>query len=354
MENNESFVLACANNDIGGIKKMIAEGEDYNGVNNRYGYSGLMLAMGEGHTEAARILLERNDIKIDTKDIHGYTALHHACNNKQLECVKLFLDHPSCTKAIVKMNTNNGITAEDIASRRAEIIAGKRGNQECTRLVRKYIAVVEEDNRNVDDLVEFITRGGETEKKKKRKKRSSLAQPSSQPEIAGCSGGNSRKTESIDVECIKDANKTDSTNDTKQTKLINIKEELEKEITKKRMQIGTHEQNVKSAIDEKSDEIKNLVFMMEKSKDKNEMNWIKVNELDIELSDLEIKMAELNLRKSELLAETTSYEERVETTLITMMSQPYYFGAVLLLLLLILLSCVVIVVLCCVLLVVGQ
>jgi len=330
MKNNEEFLLACAHSGIREISKMISEGVDINGVNNRYGYSGLMLAMGEGNTEAAGLLLGCPNIKIDIQDIHGYTALHHACGYKQVESVKLFLKHPACNKDIVKMRTNRGITAENIASRRTEIIAGVKGNQDCARLVREYLAVVEEDNRNVDDLVEYITREGETERKKKTKKRKSRVQSSLQSKNTGCI------TENIDVKSIKDDLKTEtnmiakvdsvkdpeiniykespekvhSITNTKRTHMENVKLEIEKKIAEKHVQFGAEEQNLKHIIEANSAELKILVFNIEKSEDEKKIKLNEVNKLDEELSNLERKMAEIRLRKLELVQETQIAEER--------------------------------------------
>ena len=117
----------------------------------------------------------------------GMTALHAACQFNptwlklnQVECVELFLTHTSCTKEIVRMEDDAGLTAE--------MWAIKEDNQLCARLVRKYLENDDDiaDYRNnvgvgakkgnqecaaiydkcIDELVEFIS--GETTKKKRR------------------------------------------------------------------------------------------------------------------------------------------------------------------------------------------
>ena len=62
------------------------------------------------------------------------TALHAACQFNptwlklnQVECVELFLTHTSCTKEIVRMEDDAGLTAE--------MWAIKEDNQLCARLI---------------------------------------------------------------------------------------------------------------------------------------------------------------------------------------------------------------------------
>ena len=134
LENNDdtagdrnSFVIACMDNKVRKVRRMISKGVDNNGEDSD-GATGLMWAMRCGSTEVVRILLGSNNIKIDTKDsITGNTALHFACNNNRVECVELFLTHNTCTKDIVRMKSDGGYTAEMMAR-----ISGKL---ECARLI---------------------------------------------------------------------------------------------------------------------------------------------------------------------------------------------------------------------------
>merc|ERR1712179_183042 len=144
--------------------------------------------MFKGNTEVSRILLSCNNIKIDIKNIHGSTALHLACHFNRIESVKLFLEHPTCNKDIVRIKNKLWMTAE--------MIADMNGNKECAKLVREYLEDNDdgknlgtvEDVRSVDDLVKFIT-GEETEQKKTMKKKKSPAQSATWPDITGHSGG---------------------------------------------------------------------------------------------------------------------------------------------------------------------
>ena len=123
------FVTACQANDVIGVKNMISEGVDINGED-ICGMSGLISASIMGNSEVIRILLSCRNIKIDSKDVAGWTALHWACSLGKTESVKSFLEHPTCNKDIVEMKSESGYTAEKRAK--------KTGNQECVRLQEIY------------------------------------------------------------------------------------------------------------------------------------------------------------------------------------------------------------------------
>merc|ERR1719427_2370564 len=57
------------------------------------------------NTEVEKILLDHEDIMIDITDDRNRTALHFACFGNNIEGVKLFLNHPSCTKDMVGMKS---------------------------------------------------------------------------------------------------------------------------------------------------------------------------------------------------------------------------------------------------------
>ena len=102
MDNIEEFVTACDLNNVIEVRRMISEGVNINGMDSD-GHTGLIVAMGHDNTEVSRILLSCNNIKIDTKDKIGSTALHSACLNNHIESVKLFLEHPTCNKESVSV-----------------------------------------------------------------------------------------------------------------------------------------------------------------------------------------------------------------------------------------------------------
>merc|ERR1719233_1637292 len=95
------------------------------------GGTALHYACGLNRIESVKLFLGCKNIKIDMKSVDGGTALHYACGLNRKESVKLFLEHPTCNKDIVRIENKWGITAE--------MIADKRGNKECAKLIREYL-----------------------------------------------------------------------------------------------------------------------------------------------------------------------------------------------------------------------
>merc|ERR1719431_2525120 len=91
-------------------------------------------------TEVEKILLDHEDIMIDITDDNNETALHYACYENDIEGVKLFLTHPSCTKDMVGMK--GGIINET-----AEMVAEMMGYEECARLIRDYLERSHDENK---------------------------------------------------------------------------------------------------------------------------------------------------------------------------------------------------------------
>jgi len=270
----EMFVGACMDEKFLQIlRPMISAGVDINGVVGEDDWSALMSAMGSDNTEAVKILLGCNDIKLDIKDsTNACTALHIACLRNKVENVKIFLAHPSCSQDIVMMKTIDGMTAEGLA-----IV---KGHKECARLIREFTA---KDDRSVDSLVEFIT-GEDAEKKKKRKKRKKP---------------------------VKSSESNDKSIHSDHTNPRNIKAELKEKIAEKRLHFDVHEQNVKDIIETMSHEIKNLISMTEKFQDEKNLKLHKVDKLDKELLELESKMIELKQKKKDLLEASKSDDKKI-------------------------------------------
>jgi len=330
MDSNEEFVKACYVNNVKEVKRMITEEVNINAANN-VEVTGLMQAMFRGNTEVSRILLGCKNIKIDIKDIYGNTALHNACIHNRIESVKLFLEHPTCNKDIVRIENNWGNTSE--------MIADKRGDKECAKLIREYLennddralnGPTEDVARSVDDLVEFIN-GVETKKKKKKNRKKNPLQSATRSDMGRHSGDNNRITGNIGVKDSKDDIKTkskasgknntdkkvdtekqDSRDDPKNANLIRDKERLEEKIAEKAMHYNAHEESVKEIIDIKSIEIKNLDSMIEKSQDEKNIKLEEVDKLSKQLSDLESKMAKIKWKMTELLGESKNYDKRIQ------------------------------------------
>ena len=248
--------------------------------------------------------------------------------SRQIECVKLFLDHPNCNNDIVRIKNNSGETADMIA------------DSACAKLIRKYLK--DNDDREVTDLVEFIT-GGETQKKKKRQKRKNPALSTTRLDITGHSGVNGSKmadvggkekengivtktkhdlsTGDIDDTIIEvDFEKQPETcihkeaheSNTLRANLKMIEADLEEKIAEKCVHFDEHKENVKDLIHSNSIKIKNLDSMIEKSQYEKGMKLNVVDKLEKELSDLETKMAKLKLKKTELLEESKIDGKRIK------------------------------------------
>jgi len=143
MESNTNiFCQACRRNNVPEVIRMISAGVDINRGDRKYGVTGLMGAMSKSCTEIIEILLDHEDVKIDTTDTINRTALHYACNLNNIKGVKLFLKHPSCTKDIVGMK-------DSVYGETAEMVAERQGN-ECARLVRDYL------EKNCDDIINVV------------------------------------------------------------------------------------------------------------------------------------------------------------------------------------------------------
>ena len=145
----DSFIQVCIFNQVLQVEKLIKEGVDINGVNN-VGQTGLMMAMMFGNTEVAAALLAHVDIKLDTTDIYGSTALHWACLGDEVESVKLFLGHPDCTKEVVKMRDEDGEAAAKCYSR------------ECGKLIKEFMGDINDDiqrkNNGSHSILKLISR----------------------------------------------------------------------------------------------------------------------------------------------------------------------------------------------------
>jgi len=281
------------------VTKLLAEGVDINGGDSN-GRTGLMGAMRMGYTEVATILLAHDDIKLDTTDVTGRTALHYACINNRVDSVKLFLKHRDCRKDLVMAKTVSGNTAE--------MLAEKKANHECARLVREYVASTDSvDNKSIDDLVEFIT--GQSAKKKNTTKRKNSAQVLCA--LTSCLEGGINSEEKRDTDISKVHSVVVQEGQPKIEVLRKAEVELEVEIAEKQMNLTTCEKNVEDIIDLKSVEMRYLISMISKSRDEHNIKVKEIESLDKELSDLEEKMLEIQEKKSKMIKESDADSERV-------------------------------------------
>merc|ERR1711915_890358 len=89
-----------------------------------------MRAAGNNRTETLKLLLSKPDVDLSLQDNGGWTAITKASYNNSVDCLKLLLVHPKCSKAIVDMKNNDGQTAE--------MYAKSKGYQECENLLKSF------------------------------------------------------------------------------------------------------------------------------------------------------------------------------------------------------------------------
>ena len=106
--NVKKFVAACGyNSNIETVRDLLP----IVNINARHknGWTALYTAMLCNNIEIVRLLLASPDILLDTT-VFSATGLHAACQNNNLECVELFLNHPGCTRDIVRLEDKDGNT----------------------------------------------------------------------------------------------------------------------------------------------------------------------------------------------------------------------------------------------------
>ena len=127
--NIKKFVAACGyNNSIETVRDLLPVVN----INCKHenGWTALYTAMLCNNLEIVRLLLTSQDIILNTT-VDYATGLHAACKNNNLGCVQLFLNHPGCTRDIVKLKDKNGNTAD--------ILARLQGHPECAGIVHDYV-----------------------------------------------------------------------------------------------------------------------------------------------------------------------------------------------------------------------
>jgi len=173
MKNN--LIELTRNNDIEGVKKLIAEGADLNirdedgttalmeaifhekkeiaklliegieeldlgteelDLKDNHGWTAFMFAVCYEKKEIAKLLIERG-VNLDLKDNHGWTALMKVCNNSKYEMVKLLVeaganldiqDDKGCTALMEARDFNNYKMIKLLVENGADLdIQNKRG-----------------------------------------------------------------------------------------------------------------------------------------------------------------------------------------------------------------------------------
>ena len=111
------FVDACRDNKISVVRRMLARRPGIVNMESREGgWTGLHEAMANNNIEVVKLLLAREDIDIAVKSSVNSTPLHYGCEDNSVDCVRLYLAHTQCTEEIVTMKDSRGKTAEMLAT----------------------------------------------------------------------------------------------------------------------------------------------------------------------------------------------------------------------------------------------
>lgn len=223
-----------------------------------------------------------------------------------------------------------------------------------------------EDTRCIDDLVEYIEGEGDTvnERKKKKKKRKKSNNTVQNFTCTSISEG--RQTSNIEMEeekakenqkisvrencgiphrnATKDIESLGAVAKTTKNKQIGVvlrnnksfdrdrisnsedveiwqaagdhlrerRMDLERQISVEKEHLLTHKQNVEDLIDKKAKEMKNIIILIDKSRDDKNKKMKGVIQVEQDMSALETKIKELNLRKRDLLDDCDREDDKIQ------------------------------------------
>ena len=130
------FTEACDDGDSARVKQILRDKPEFLNQKDEYEHTGLMCAAYHNKPETLKLLLSEPDVDLSLQQRDGMNAITLATAKYNVDCLKLLLLHPKCTKAIVEMKDCNGQTAE--------MVAKSLGSTECEQLLKSFRQDVEQ------------------------------------------------------------------------------------------------------------------------------------------------------------------------------------------------------------------
>ena len=107
---NWPLPLACGSGSLDAVKLLVRAGAGVSVTDNE-GCTCLTAAAHHGHTETVRYLVGLSKVDVNHTDTNGYTALHHAVQQRHVGVVQVLVEHGVDTS----LHTRNGNTALQLA-----------------------------------------------------------------------------------------------------------------------------------------------------------------------------------------------------------------------------------------------
>jgi len=112
MENKtRSFFDACFEDDIQQVQEILKSGEVDINDEEPGGFTPLALATLNTQEEIVRSILRYPELKLDTRDFNGMTALHLAVEANSVSIVRMICEDERCKPSLVNMKDDHGSTA---------------------------------------------------------------------------------------------------------------------------------------------------------------------------------------------------------------------------------------------------
>ena len=107
---DDLFLKSCAEGDIGKLRACLQEGVDINVKDRRTNRTGLMKALIFHENQAARLLLDQEELDIHHVDKFGCNVVHCAMIHGNKDGLEMLLAHGDITSNILNQMSKNGET----------------------------------------------------------------------------------------------------------------------------------------------------------------------------------------------------------------------------------------------------